>query len=69
MNLTDNEKRAHDLAIAVAIEVGRLKANAQTLNGEKIDINYLSVYTSAYKLALDAFEKEFPTSQSRRPQP
>lgn len=67
--MTDNERRAHDLAIAVAVEIGRLKANAQTLNGEKIDINYLSEYISAYKLALDAFEKEFPTEQVLRPQP
>lgn len=59
--MTDNEKRAHDLAVAICIDVCHIKINNQIAGAntdEKID--YLTEYLEAYKAALEAFDKEFP---------
>lgn len=59
--MTDNEKRAHDLAIAMIPEIGKLKTESAIASGEKsIHIDYFEEYMSAYELSLAAFRKRFP---------
>ncbi len=59
--MTDNEKRAHDLAIAVAVDVCHVKANSQINNGQDdVSIDYFSEYINAYESALEAFNRKFP---------
>lgn len=58
--MNDNEKRAHDLAVAIAIDVCHMKAKEQISQGKKIvDIDYFSEYIKAYETGINAFDKKF----------
>lgn len=59
--MTDNEKRAHDLAVAVSVNSCNMSMNAQISNGKtEISIDYFASYMDAYKVLLDAFNEKFP---------
>lgn len=59
--MTDNEKRAHDLAVALCIETVHLKSSTLISSGEtNIAIDCFEEYMSAYTKALEAFNKRFP---------
>lgn len=57
--MTDNEKRAHDFAIAVLIKEGipSLGQNSPIMAKDK-DEEYFKVYETAYDKALKHFEKD-----------
>lgn len=62
--MTDNEKRAHDLAVAICVDVCHLKLNNQIANAENMEVNaridYFTEYMNAYKISLESFNREFP---------
>ncbi len=59
--MTDNEKRAHDLAVALCMETAHAKSSSLISAGEtNITIDYFEEYMSAYTKALEAFNKRFP---------
>lgn len=54
--MTDNEKRAHDLAVAICIDAVHVKVNSQIAKGkEVVPVDYFSEYMNAYEIALEAF--------------
>lgn len=56
--MTDNEKRAHDLAVSVCIDVCHLKRQAQIDSGKvHVTVDYFEEYTNAYESALEASMK------------
>lgn len=60
--MTDNEKRAHDLAIAL-IPLMKKSHTAQVLNGELPDDDVFDVYEyymGCYESALESFNRDFP---------
>lgn len=62
--MTDNEKRAHDLAIAISIDAAHIKANAQLSAGStEITFDYFAEYLNAYNAALEAFNEKFPNGK------
>lgn len=68
--MTDNEKRAHDLAVAICVDVCHVKANSQIANikpdenAENMEItvkmDYFAEYMNAYNIAIESFNREFP---------
>lgn len=59
--MTDNEKRAHDLAIAVCVGTAIAKINCGISSGKtEIKIDHFQEYMNAYNVALDSFNKAFP---------
>lgn len=59
--MTDNEKRAHDLAVALCVDICHVKAKAQIVTGkEDIDVDCFSEYIFAYNAALEEMNKNFP---------
>lgn len=57
--MTDNEKRAHDLAIAVCTDVCHLKRQSQVDAGKThVTIDYFEEYINAYESALEAFNEK-----------
>ena len=58
--MTDNEKRAHDLAVAISVEVCHLEASSHIANMESTKINYFEHYMNAYNGLLEDFNKHFP---------
>lgn len=62
--MTDNEKRAHDLAIAMCIDICHLKYNAQISSKEThIELDYFKEYAKAYDAVLDAFNEKYPSGK------
>lgn len=62
--MTDNEKRAHDLAVAICIDSCHIKAKAQINSGsENVTVDYFSEYINAYDIALEAFNEKFPNGR------
>lgn len=60
--MTDNEKRAHDLTIAVLTYSLKPSAtiNEAMINGqESLEINVYKAYTSIYRMFLDRFNQDF----------
>lgn len=59
--MTDNEKRAHDLAIAICVDAVHVKVNSQ-ISQQKSDVSvdYFAEYLNAYNIALEAFNEHFP---------
>lgn len=56
--MTDNEKRAHDLAIAVCTDVCHLKRQSQVDAGKThVAVDYFEEYINAYESALEAFNE------------
>ncbi len=59
--MTDNEKRAHDLAIAIAIDTCHIRANSQISSGNsEVTVDYFSEYMDAYQNVLEIFNEQFP---------
>ena len=62
--MSDNEKRAHDFAIAVSIDCCRSKKEAQIKAGNsEVSVDYFSEYMKIYELALDVFNQKFPNGK------
>lgn len=62
--MTDNEKRAHDLAIAVCIDTCHLKRQSQIDTGKThVTVDYFEEYTNAYESALEAFNEKYPSGK------
>lgn len=62
--MTDNEKRAHDLAIAVCTDVCHLKRQSQVDAGKThVTIDYFEEYINAYESALEAFNEKYPSGK------
>ena len=62
--MTDNEKRAHDLAVAVCLDIVHAKAKSQIAKGkEVVPVDYFSEYMNAYEIALEAFNEHFPNGK------
>lgn len=65
--MTDNEKRAHDVAICMLqfqLSDGNMKAMAETALGDgrnTVGINVDDIYMRAYEPALRFFNKKFPS--------
>lgn len=61
--MTDNEKRAHDLAIATlsySIQPEMLRRLASATGASELNIDVFGVYISSYRAFLEAFQQEFP---------
>lgn len=68
--MTDNEKRAHDLAIAICVDVCHLKINNQIakikpdVNAENtemaVKMDYFAEYMNVYNSTLESFNRHFP---------
>ena len=67
--MTDNERRAHDLAISALPKIVeyRLKAQVQTNPADKNGVistnaDYYKIYKELYSSALSAFNRDFPSN-------
>ena len=58
--MTNNEKRAHDLAIAVSVPKCLKKEEYLQANKKDGTVDYLSEYMDTYNDALEFFNKKFP---------
>lgn len=59
--MTDNEKRAHDLAIAMLPSTIEYQSEKAVENGTAENgVNLFECYMSTYKSALNEFNREFP---------
>ena len=63
--MTDNEKRAHDLAVAIAVAstfsnsaLSRIYTN--TADTEEIKLDLYAVYKDTYESALSSLARDFP---------
>lgn len=62
--MTDNEKRAHDLAVAICIDMCHLKRQSQIDAGKThVAIDYFKEYINAYEAALDTFNEKYPSGK------
>lgn len=62
--MTDNEKRAHDLAVAFSVEFFRMKSNNPNLYGmENTGVDIYKEYINIYDNALESFNKHFPNGK------
>lgn len=57
--MSDNEKRAHDLAVAVAIDLCHYKMEAPC-NDSEVHVDYFAEYMNAYNICLESFNEKFP---------
>ena len=53
--MTDNEKRAHDLAVAASIDICRTE--------KEIPVDYFTAYMGVYENALEIFNEKFPNGK------
>lgn len=61
--MTDNEKRAHDLAIfalSKTIDFEQLAKNAAQCGETEISVDFYAEYIKAYNAVLPAFNRDFP---------
>ena len=62
--MTDNEKRAHDLAVAVCIDACHLKRQAQIDSGKvHVTVDYFEEYMNAYESTLEAINEKYPSGK------
>lgn len=62
--MTDNEKRAHDLAIVICTDVCHLKRQSQVDAGKThVTVDYFEEYINAYESALEAFNEKYPSDK------
>lgn len=62
--MTDNEKRAHDLAVAASIDICRVQREIQMLNEKKeISSDYFKAYMPVYENAVELFNEKFPNGK------
>ena len=58
--MTDNEKRAHDLAVAASIDICKTDKEIQLANGAKeISVDYFKAYMGVYETAVELFNEKF----------
>ena len=60
VKMTDNEKRAHDLAIAISVPKCIKKEEYLQSNKMNGDVDYFSEYINVYEIALRKFNEKFP---------
>lgn len=60
--MSDNEKRAHDLAVAVAIDLCHYKMKAP-VDGSEVRVDYIAEYMNAYNICLESFNEKFPNGK------
>lgn len=58
--MTDNEKRAHDLAIAISVPKCMEEEKESRMNKKDITVDYFSAYINTYESALEALNKKYP---------
>ena len=62
--MTDNEKRAHDLAIVICTDVCHLKRQSQVDAGKThVTVDYFEEYINVYESALEAFNEKYPSGK------
>ncbi len=64
--MTDNEKRAHDLAVAITCETMRpetLQAIATATGKSEIHFDLYGVYKDYYRMFLPLFNRDFPDGE------
>lgn len=62
--MTDNERKAHDLAVAISVDICRDNRETQRRNGKKeFAVNYFEEYLNTYKDALELLNSEFPNGK------
>ena len=62
--MTDNERRAHDLAVAVAVDLARVQREKASITGAReIGYDYYAAYIAAYREALANLNAEFPPAR------
>jgi len=64
MHMTDNEKRAHDFAVAMLPEVINGRVNERARSGEnEIVVDMYTEYIALYNKVLKSFNRDFPDGQ------
>lgn len=59
--MSENEKRAHDLAVAASIDICKTDKEIQLANGAKeISVDYFKAYMGVYETAVGLFNEKFP---------
>ena len=58
--MTDNEKRAHDLAVAMVPILFDLQKNKVDIQNNEIRIDCYSDYKKLYETSLESFNRDFP---------
>lgn len=64
--MTDNEKRAHDLALLVmskSIDLEQIARQAAGKGSQTVKIDFYAEYKKAYDAALPAFNHDFPSGK------
>lgn len=62
--MTDNEKRAHDLAIYALSKIGPTEEQIKAAeSGAIISIDYYKEYKSLYSHLLSSFNRDFPAGE------
>lgn len=62
--MTDNEKRAHDLALFALSKIGPSEEQIQKAEqGETISLDYYKEYKSLYAHLLASFNSDFPNDK------
>jgi len=62
--MTDNEKRAHDLAVAASVDICKSQREIQILNGKnEISVDYFKAYMGVYENAVELFNEKFPNGK------
>ena len=62
--MTDNEKRAHDLAVVtVPVLYDMQKYNAISNKDNSVKIDLYDEYLRSYETLLDAFNRDFPNGK------
>ena len=62
--MTDNERKAHDLAVAISVDICRDNRETRRHNGKKeFAVNYFEEYLNTYKDALELLNSEFPNGK------
>ncbi|MCM1112184.1 MAG: hypothetical protein NC399_02900 [Muribaculum sp.] len=61
--MTDNEKRAHDLAIAITIDAAQMYRDAPIADNEsQRSFDFFARYMEVYNQILECFNAQFPNS-------
>lgn len=65
--MTDNEKRAHDLAVAIAVRVAPNRPTIrEIIDGQPVEcIDYMGIYFDAYSKALKKLNSIFSDSKEK----
>jgi len=59
--MTDNEKRAHDLALFALSKIGPSDEQIERAErGEKVSLDYYTEYKNLYAHLLRSFNRDFP---------